>query len=278
MLPRTISAFILVFIICFFLYNPFLWWILTILGLLFVIIGTIETINLARRINIKTFYTTTIFSAVILFIDGSFYHFYNFIPLIILTVLFAFLAQMLVLREQNAIANISTGVLSSIYVSVPLGLFFHILKKIPDPTQSASISLFLLVIVWMTDTGAYLVGSSIGKTKFAPKLSPRKTVEGAIGGFAGAILSAIILYFTLPALKYSFNFGLLEAFFIAIILSFFCQLGDLAESALKRDAGVKDSGKTFTGHGGVLDIIDSLLFCIPVYYLYLRWFYPLYNL
>jgi phosphatidate cytidylyltransferase len=117
------------------------------------------------------------------------------------------------------------------------------------------------IVTWLTDVGAYLVGRSIGRHKLAPAISPGKTIEGGLGGL---ILGA------LAALACSVAFGLplhpLVALAIGALLSAIGQAGDLAESLIKRQAGVKDSGSLIPGHGGVFDRIDSLLVVVTVTY------------
>jgi len=128
--------------------------------------------------------------------------------------------------------------------------------------------LMLLVIIWLGDTFALIVGNRFGCTPFAPRISPKKTNEGAVGGFlagvAGALLLQHFLFQELP---------LIHVVSLAIILGIFGQLGDLAESMLKRSAEIKDSSRLIPGHGGVLDRIDSLLFAFPVTQLYLLFLY-----
>lgn len=122
--------------------------------------------------------------------------------------------------------------------------------------------LFLLIFsTWASDTVAFAVGKSFGKTKLCPQISPGKTQEGAIGGFVGTIL--IALFFALI-----FKFSLLHALAIGVIIAVMAPLGDLVESILKRVCGVKDSGNIIPGHGGVLDRFDSLLFAAPAVYVY----------
>lgn len=119
---------------------------------------------------------------------------------------------------------------------------------------------FLCAIVWCGDTGAYFTGRTFGKRKLAPRMSPNKTWEGAIGGVVSSIVGASIV-----ALIYGPGFlgwGLVVA--CAIFGGIFGQVGDLTESTFKRFAGVKDSGKIFPGHGGFLDRVDGLLFAAPV--------------
>jgi phosphatidate cytidylyltransferase len=123
-----------------------------------------------------------------------------------------------------------------------------------------------LVLTWTNDTAAYVGGRSLGRRKLIPAVSPGKTVEGAVAGIVGtAIIGALYGHFILDealALPLGVGFGLLAG----LIMSPVAQLGDLAESLLKREAGVKDSGTLLPGHGGVLDRFDSLFFTIPATY------------
>ncbi|MDN2452350.1 phosphatidate cytidylyltransferase [Lactobacillus sp. UCMA15818] len=144
-------------------------------------------------------------------------------------------------------------ILGTIYSSVG----FHYLMQARN--VGISTVFYLLLIVWSTDSGAYLVGRKLGKNKLAPHISPNKTWEGSIGG----VIIAIVIAggFTLI---YPQNFGLVSVLLITLILSIVGQMGDLVESALKRFYGVKDSGRILPGHGGILDRFDSLLFVLPV--------------
>jgi phosphatidate cytidylyltransferase len=127
--------------------------------------------------------------------------------------------------------------------------------------------LFVLVVIWASDTVAYFVGRAIGKHPFAPHLSPKKTWEGAIAGFAGSIAVAFAFahFLTVPLTM------LLGAAAVGNVAG---QVGDLLESAYKRSAGIKDSGSLLPGHGGILDRIDALILAIPVVWYYWILLYP----
>ena len=118
------------------------------------------------------------------------------------------------------------------------------------------------LIVWTTDTCAYMVGRVCGKTLLAPGISPAKTVEGAGGGLVGALIVGLILYETLPI---EMIFPRLDWLVLAIVTAGFSVIGDLTESTYKRTAGVKDSGWILPGHGGILDRIDSTFASSPVF-------------
>lgn len=171
--------------------------------------------------------------------------------------------------KNHALLRISTTVLGVLYITFPLSLILYI-WQVP---RGEYYILWLIGVTWFCDTGAYAVGSIFGKHKLCPTISPNKTIEGAIGGILFSLISAIIIawifehYWLTQIFKPNLN--LIYAFCIAVI----AQLGDLAESILKREVGIKDSGNTYTGHGGILDIIDSLLFTIPALYLILKLYY-----
>ena len=129
-------------------------------------------------------------------------------------------------------------------------------------------TLLLLIVIWAGDTAALAVGKTLGKTPFAPVLSPRKTYEGAIGGLlAGVGFAAAAQALFFPDLP------LHHVIAVSVLLGIFGQLGDLAESMLKRAAATKDSSHLIPGHGGALDRMDSLLFAFPVLYIYLSLLY-----
>lgn len=119
----------------------------------------------------------------------------------------------------------------------------------------------IFILIWINDSFAYLVGKSIGRTKLYPRVSPKKTVEGAIGGLVFTLIGAYYLCRYEPILKPW------QWMVLAVVIVFFGSLGDLVESKLKRQAGVKDSGAILPGHGGLLDRLDSLIFAAPFAYL-----------
>ena len=129
-------------------------------------------------------------------------------------------------------------------------------------------TILLLAVIWANDTVALAVGRKFGRTRFAPLLSPKKTNEGAAGGLiAGAVVAVILKHFLFT------NLPVVHIIAISALAGVFGQLGDLAESLLKRAAEVKDSSQLIPGHGGALDRMDSLLFAFPVLYIYLVFLY-----
>ncbi|MBN9285755.1 MULTISPECIES: phosphatidate cytidylyltransferase [unclassified Flavobacterium] len=146
------------------------------------------------------------------------------------------------------------------YIILP----FILLMKLPftASTFNPKIVIGVFVLIWTNDTFAYIVGKSFGKTKLFERISPKKTIEGFVGGLIFTMIGSYILsqFFTF--------FSPLTWIFTGLIVGFFGTIGDLVESKFKRVAGVKDSGKIMPGHGGILDRLDSVIFAIPFLYLF----------
>lgn len=166
-------------------------------------------------------------------------------------------------KSEAPFENIAFIVLGIIYIGVPFALLDFIAF---DGEHFYAKTVFgILVLTWMNDTGAYLVGSQWGKTPLLPRVSPKKTWEGSIGGMLITFLAAIVLYFTINELS------LIDWLILALIVSIFASLGDLVESMLKRSVNIKDSGTMLPGHGGLLDRFDGFIFCLPFVAAYLLW-------
>ena len=147
-------------------------------------------------------------------------------------------------------------------------LFLRSLNIEHDFYFGAQVLLFVFILVWAADTGAYFCGKKFGKHKLAPNVSPGKTIEGFVGGVVSAMIVAFAgsHFFAIPSEK--IVFFIIGTFITSIISA----LGDLSESILKREAGLKDSGNLLPGHGGILDRIDSLTAAVPVFsVIYLYW-------
>jgi len=126
-----------------------------------------------------------------------------------------------------------------------------------------------LIWVWGADTFAYFAGKKFGKNKLAPKISPGKTIEGVLGGTIGVTFLALICAYMIDLPKDKWIYWVLGAAFISLI----SVVGDLYESLLKRNVGIKDSGTILPGHGGVLDRVDGVVAALPFYYLLVNWLY-----
>jgi len=185
----------------------------------------------------------------------------------------ALLVAQLTRRDgHGALLDVASTLLGVVYVGW-LGSHFVLLRELPvttgQPYATGAQAVFLAVsITWAGDTGAYFVGSSLGRTPLLPRVSGKKTWEGAVGGLAAGVVAAFIARATFaPFLPGAILTGAIGAAVPAV-----GTLGDLAESLIKRDAHVKDTAPTIPGHGGVLDRFDSLLFTAPILYYFLKLF------
>jgi len=170
-----------------------------------------------------------------------------------------------------------------VYIALPLAL----LVQLRQQWAGAFLILYLLLVVWSGDIFAYFVGKSMGRHLMSPRISPKKTWEGAIASvIASVAIGGALFYYATPVSSALLRWGLIQqrdGFFalekmavvpiivLTVILNVAAQLGDLVESLIKRGAQVKDSGTILPGHGGMLDRIDALLFAAPVLWLYAAW-------
>ena len=168
--------------------------------------------------------------------------------------------------RQPYIANVATTLLGMVYCGwFPLHLIF--LRDLSCDKYDSGLGFVVLMFtaILLTDIGCYYVGSKFGKHKLAPVISPNKTIEGSVGGGICAIIGAVII-------GYFIDLSWYMSIFAGIICTVFAQIGDLCESLIKRDAGVKDSGDSLPGHGGFLDRSDSFVLTLPIMYYFCKCF------
>lgn len=185
------------------------------------------------------------------------------LPVILLVFWCLFLAFRFIIQifysQPQPLKSISISLFSQFYIGLPLMGFCFLGVIIPNPWMLVCI----IAMIWINDTGAYLVGCSVGRHKLIPRLSPNKSWEGFLGGLLFNIGAAFIFFYCFN-LRDSFPIsGVGHWIAIGIIVSLAATLGDLFESMIKRSLGIKDFGQIMPGHGGILDRIDSLLFVIP---------------
>jgi phosphatidate cytidylyltransferase len=185
---------------------------------------------------------------------------------LILFVLGLCVRQLFCKKNPAGIVAISTTLFGLMYVPWLLN-FVQKINYFPDVNGKLFLIYFVLVTKF-SDTGAYAVGSLIGKHKMIPRISPGKTWEGFGGAIVLSTLSSVIFVQLFGSKMAGMNW--MHAVILGIILSSTAVIGDLIESLFKREAGVKDSGKFFPGIGGLLDLLDSILFNAPIMYIYLR--------
>ncbi len=185
-----------------------------------------------------------------------------------LILLFFFFGLLFLFRYRNlktVSQHLALLLFGFLYLSLPLG-HLSLLRNLPMGREWV----FLTILIIMAgDTAAYFIGSSIGRHRLYPAISPKKSVEGAIGGLAGSLGGAFLAKWVfLPSLDF------MDALILGLVVGSFGQLGDLFESMLKRGCGVKDSGAIIPGHGGILDRLDSLLFAFPPVFYYAILVFP----
>ena len=188
-----------------------------------------------------------------------------FVPYLIF-LLYSFIKE-LYSRHSNPIANLGVIMLSQLYIVLPLSLInvlaFGDFTCFSSPATHYAIPLAMYIFIWTNDTGAYLSGVTLGRHKLFPRISPKKSWEGSIGGALFTMASAF-------AVAHFFTFMTIWQWIgMALVIVVFGTFGDLTESMIKRHVGIKDSGHILPGHGGFLDRLDSMLFAIPTVVMYL---------
>jgi len=197
-----------------------------------------------------------------------------------------FLFLTIAMHRENLSSGYSAAaaaVFAFVYIALPMGM----LVQLRQQWAGAFYLLYLLLVVWAGDIFAYFVGKSMGRHLMAPRISPKKTWEGAAASLIASVaVGWLLFHFALPLSSAMLSIGLItrrDGLFgleqppmgpiivLTIVLNITAQLGDLVESLLKRGAGVKDSGTILPGHGGMLDRIDALLFAAPILWYYASW-------
>ncbi|TCL69417.1 phosphatidate cytidylyltransferase [Hydrogenispora ethanolica] len=176
-----------------------------------------------------------------------------------------FLMELLRGDPENGLVNAAVNLFGTVYIGFMFA-YILLLRFIPG-NDGLLFTLFTVLVTWANDTAAYFVGINFGKHKLSPRISPKKSVEGSIGGVLGGIIASLIIA------GFSHRpFAQLVVMGILVVIA--GQFGDLIESIIKRNAGVKDSGSFMPGHGGVLDRFDSLLIAGPVVYYLVTYITP----
>lgn len=269
---RTITGVVFVIMVIGSLFVDYL--IFTGVIAVFAVVGLWEFYSLAEKKNIfplkylgiisgTLFFFITVFSNTN-FIDGL--QAEKYYALFFLFILLFFIAE-LFRKSEKALQNISMCLAGIIYVAIP----FSILISLPvvieqDVSLGKVILISFLLLMWMYDIFAYLTGMWLGKHKLFKRISPKKSWEGLIGGAIFCIAFSISLSY------YYTGLTIMQLIIMAILIIVFGTFGDLVESMIKRWADVKDSGRIFPGHGGVLDRFDAVLLAAPFVYFYLRFF------
>lgn len=174
-------------------------------------------------------------------------------------------------KKHDYVSIVGASWLSMIFVALPCGImtmFYN--EELMGTDKGWVLLIFAYILIWVNDIFAYLTGSAIGRHKLCPRISPKKTIEGSVGG---AVFTMLFAYFINRFLLNVFFFDNLisnvEVLFLALGVVVFGTFGDLTESMMKRHAGVKDSGNIIPGHGGILDRFDATFMAMPFVFIYL---------
>lgn len=224
---------------------------------LFTFLGTREFLLMTKADGSKLNLWVDALGATLLVALGACAHLIKDIsmPPIIVILLAYFLLRSIVQlynKKESPINSLAYSVFSLVYIALP------ILSMCFIYTQSQTLLLLIFVMIWMNDTGAFLVGCTIGKHRLFERISPKKSWEGFWGGMVFSILSGVVYYYLIDQ-THCIPFYIV----LGVVVTIFATFGDLVESMFKRSIGVKDSGNLIPGHGGILDRIDSLLFVLP---------------
>ncbi len=260
---RILSALVLLPIVMLLIWLPGLHMGFVLLVTLMALAGLYEYFRIVRACNLPAEALAAIFSGTLLVAATGFLHG----PALtgIFTVLLLLLTTVQLLRQPQSLAGMAALVFGLFYAAWLPTYFIrlHAFTQI-----GPGLVTLLLIAIAASDTAAYFTGRAIGKHKLAPRISPKKTWEGSIGGILGAMICMGVLW----ALRHNFQWYSYPDWPLAIylllgaVLAIVGQIGDLVESQLKRDAGLKDSGALIPGHGGILDRCDGFLFAGPILY------------
>jgi phosphatidate cytidylyltransferase len=194
----------------------------------------------------------------------------NTLLFLIFPIMFTLFLVELFQQNEDPFKKIAWTFLGIVYIAFPMGLLCT--SSFPSGVYNPTIILGILFLIWANDIGAYASGLSFGKHKLFERVSPKKTWEGSIGGAITTLLISWLLatWFNSMEIYSQHGLSLIEWLGLAIIVVFFGSTGDLVESLLKRNLGVKDSGNMIPGHGGFLDRFDALIFAAPFIAAYLK--------
>ena len=235
-------------------------------------IGLISYYEYSRMLRNRHSFTHRLigYIAIALIIINEYKNFFDYHIFMLILVSLLLLSE-LFRKKESATANLGGSLLGILYIGfftaaiVDLREFYN--ESVFLYAQGGYLIIAILVSIWVCDSAAYFIGTAYGLHKLMPRVSPKKSWEGAIAGFVFAIITMI------AAREFFLEFiQLRDAIVLGFIVGAFGQIGDLAESLLKRDNHVKDSSSLIPGHGGILDRFDSLLFTAAIVYLYLTYF------
>lgn len=228
------------------------------------IIGILEFAHMSQVISISINRPMCLIAGLLLFTAGFIHNYYGYTQGYLLFFIATFILSICELyrKHTHAFQNLAFGIYVLFYFTLPFTLLIYF-PYICTGKWQPDIIFFPFLLVWFNDTFAYLFGSRFGKHKLFPRISPKKSWEGAIGGGLTTIIAGMLIA---PHIE---GLDMIDTTVISVIVVLFGSFGDLIESMFKRCIEIKDSGHIMPGHGGVLDRLDSILFALPVIFVYL---------
>lgn len=222
--------------------------------------GITEIINILSKTGLKPALWLAVIGEIILLGSACLYY-ESGLGTAMIVILILCLISIVILYPSFSPLDGAVTLLATFYIG--LAIFLYLLHTLPDGRVWLA---FMLACTWANDTAAYFAGKAVGKHSLLPVLSPAKTVEGAMAGVLANILVASFFFWLYPEGSF------IKMLILGILVGVAAQVGDLVESAFKRQAGVKDAGNLIPGHGGVLDRFDSVLFTAPLVYYFVGLF------
>ncbi len=260
---RLLSAIVLIPVLILVIYWDSLFYPILVFAVVVVMLA--EFGQLTRSIGSKSYKATLFLSALPFCLSAQFG--FSVALAFAFTLVVSFAAEIFRRQVDDVFLSVSSTITGSIYVGWAFGYHLLLLRQF-DEQVGSSLVFFLLATVWCGDSGAYLIGSNLGKRKLCPAISPNKTIEGAIAGLVTGTVGGFAVWFLL--LRETLD--IVHVPILGVSLSIISQISDLSESIIKRNAHVKDSSSTVPGHGGLLDRCDGLVFTAPALYYYFEYF------
>lgn len=245
-------------------------WMLALCSL-FAVLGINEFNTISDRHGLSTVLNIIDILCSLSFIAGTFFVWSLGVTGAVLTLLLFLLILMsrsiaaLYIRDGNYLADLAHSFMGQLYVTLPLAL---LLSAYMMSSVSYAMILLMFIMIWLNDTGAFCVGSLIGKHRLFERVSPKKSWEGFFGGLVFAVVAGLVAYLWLGDSKFA-GYSAVSLMIFGALVSVFATWGDLVESQIKRTLGIKDSGNLLPGHGGILDRIDSLLMVAPLTFIFM---------